>query len=480
MRNVATTINYTLKILWRKLAVNRAGRIISLYALLFLIFFNGKLRNLAPNNEPEAPPSPPEAETPPIPKFSVVNENVIPVREKFPDIPYERWYMSNATLRTSSFTLSLGEGKKEIAKIWPENHGVNDRVENQLLYSKYSDDMLSGHYRFHSTKTILFAGQKVKSSKRLPVGKAYFYKTGCPVKNCRLTYDLDKAKEADAIVFKDYVNGEFIEGYKRPLNQIWMLSLLEPPNYSKDFNPYKDRINWTATYRHDSELVTPYEKFVLYDRNIKSKNQTENIAAKKRGFKHQPGRIAWFVSNCEAPNNRLAYAKELAKYYPVDIFGRCGPHKCDLSRQEKCLSILQKDYKYYLAFENSNCRWYITEKFWIALRAEVVPIVMGAPVSDYEAVAPYGSFIHVDNYAHPKQLAEYLHYLDAHDAEYNEYFRWTGTGELINTYSYCRLCTLMHSEYPRMSYGDVQTWWQMGGTACSNDKNNFTLARVGP
>ncbi len=29
-----------------------------------------------------------------------------------------------------------------------------------------------------------------------------------------------------------------------------------------------------------------------------------------------------------------------------------------------CFDLLEKDYKFYLAFENSNCLDYITEKFW--------------------------------------------------------------------------------------------------------------------
>lgn len=32
-------------------------------------------------------------------------------------------------------------------------------------------------------------------------------------------------------------------------------------------------------------------------------------------------RVAWFVSNCGAKNSRLEYARELAKYIDVDIYG---------------------------------------------------------------------------------------------------------------------------------------------------------------
>ena len=65
---------------------------------------------------------------------------------------------------------------------------------------------------------------------------------------------------------------------------------------------------------------------------------------------------------------------------------------------------------------------------------------MGPPVEDYEASAPHKSFLHVDQFAGPQALAEYLHVLDQNATLYNEYFRWQGTGEFINTHFFCRLC----------------------------------------
>ena len=75
--------------------------------------------------------------------------------------------------------------------------------------------------------------------------------------------------------------------------------------------------------------------------------------------------MAWFVSNCGARNGRLQYAKELQKYIEVDIYGSCGTKRCPRSQAKNCFNMLNKDYKFYLAFENSNCRDYITEKFFV-------------------------------------------------------------------------------------------------------------------
>ena len=65
-------------------------------------------------------------------------------------------------------------------------------------------------------------------------------------------------------------------------------------------------------------------------------------------------------------NGRLDYALTLSRYIKVDIYGKCSPNglKCARSKNEECMDELQKDYKFYLAFENSNCRDYISEKFF--------------------------------------------------------------------------------------------------------------------
>lgn len=49
---------------------------------------------------------------------------------------------------------------------------------------------------------------------------------------------------------------------------------------------------------------------------------------------------------------------------------------------------------------------------------------MGAKPEDYERSAPYRSYIHVDEFESPKELAAYLHQLDKNDELYNSYFRY--------------------------------------------------------
>lgn len=137
-----------------------------------------------------------------------------------------------------------------------------------------------------------------------------------------------------------------------------------------------------------------------------------------------------------------------------------------------CFEMLNRDYKFYLAFENSNCRSYITEKLYVNGLGRsrddynLVPIVMGGSREDYRRAAPPNSFIHVDDFASPAELAKYLRYLDGNDEAYNRYFDWKHprmTGEFINTFFWCRLCALLHAAperaKPGLSYKNIALWW---------------------
>ena len=73
----------------------------------------------------------------------------------------------------------------------------------------------------------------------------------------------------------------------------------------------------------------------------------------------------------------------------------------------------------------------IRHVYWMKLccvisRHDVIPIAMGAAPEDYRRAAPPHSFIHVDDFRSPKELAAYLHRLDQDDALYNQYFAWKG------------------------------------------------------
>ena len=100
--------------------------------------------------------------------------------------------------------------------------------------------------------------------------------------------------------------------------------------------------------------------------------------------------------------------------------------------------------------------------YWVTadlLMCQVLPIVMGARPEDYAAVAPAHSFLHVDDYAGPEELAEHLLALQDSPEEYNAFFRWVGTGRIIDTKFLCRTCALLHHPHPPPFHSDLEEWW---------------------
>ena len=154
------------------------------------------------------------------------------------------------------------------------------------------------------------------------------------------------------------------------------------------------------------------------------------------------------------------------------IYGRCNWTETSPIKQpgNMALKKLQKQYKFYLAFENSNCYGYVTEKFFKTIGKGLVPIVMGGS-KNYKKIAPPNSYIDIDDYKSPQDLAKYLKYLDKNDKEYLKYFEW------IHDYSYykinskwCQLCRkLNNASEPEKSYSNITKWWlhnNKGQSAC--------------
>ncbi|KAK2162782.1 hypothetical protein LSH36_91g00008 [Paralvinella palmiformis] len=350
------------------------------------------------------------------------------------------------------------------SRIWPTLHEREDRILTQLnlipTNPKHKDQT--------EQKLILLYNGLPDGTLH---GSARFRADGCPVDNCFVSNDRDVMDKADAVVFE---GGMFDNVHQpRPPGQIWILFLLESPENVADFTSHRDVYNWTATYRLDSTINTPYERFIPY-----ANASDVQLPPPRRNYaKGKTKKVAWFVSNCYSVNKRGAYATELAKYIAVDVYGACGNMTCLRDDRKRCYQMLTDTYKFYLAFENSNCRDYITEKFyWNALYNDIVPVVMGAHPDDYAAVAPPGSYIHVDDFESPRHLAEYLHKLDNNDTLYNEYFRWKGSGEFINTKYWCRLCSLVHEAASdraplAMWYGNMGRWWN-GPGICVHPRTN--------
>ena len=197
-------------------------------------------------------------------------------------------------------------------------------------------------------------------------GDLTFRHEQCAVDHCVLTDNSQFAQDADAIIFQGNI-GSAQQSISKSPNQVWIYYQLESPVHSDNFyQPHLSYINWTATYRRDSTIVTPYAKYVPFsvDKYVLDDSFTSKIPTLDYA-KGKTKAVAWFVSNCMTTNGRMEYVKELQNYITVDIYGDCGKLNCSKKFPVKCYEMLKDQYKFYLAFENSNCKDYITEKLFL-------------------------------------------------------------------------------------------------------------------
>ncbi len=102
-----------------------------------------------------------------------------------------------------------------------------------------------------------------------------------------------------------------------------------------------------------------------------------NLGQEYRSRKHQ---ILWFVSNCRSRTKRHQIAEEINKHFPIDQYGQCSYFNRTRKRiPSKSFEPTLSQYKFYLAFENTNFQDYITEKaFYNALAHGRILVVLGA------------------------------------------------------------------------------------------------------
>jgi alpha-1,3-fucosyltransferase len=303
-------------------------------------------------------------------------------------------------------------------------------------------------------------------------GQEPFHIYDCPEKRCSTTEDLDDFNDADAVVVCGRLlnwDAEPVVPPRRDPDQVYVYFNREAPVTQMGNNHLlKNIFNITMTYRLDSTIPFPYSIIIPK----KDRSNYKEVTLDDIKDKSLTNPISWMVSRCHKSGCvRYEYAIDLSKYITVDIYGRCGNLKCSRTDNGSCMIMQERQYKFYLAFENTVCEDYVTEKAFRTLQYNIVPIIMGG--ANYTKILPPHSFVDVRDFQSPQQLAEYLQFLVDNDEEYLKYFQWKRDFE-IKTLGihepFCKLCELLHKERKFLVDFDLEDWWDTkSGEVCMNE-----------
>jgi hypothetical protein len=307
-----------------------------------------------------------------------------------------------------------------------------------------------------------------------------------PSIRCTITNDRSQINVSDVVLFRARRLDELPLPTRPSPKQKWVFFEVEPPYKVYEFTnltKYKDVFNLSATYSSESDFPhlidlkkchVDEKKLQLYSKMNFAANKTRNVA--------------WFATNCKSQSKREQYIKEMQSNIGVDIYGKCGNLSCGTNyfkswSEAKCHETLfnyNNSYRFYLAFENSLCYDYLTEKLWKLKGYSVIPIVMG--LADYKNMLPEKSFIDVTDFESPQKLAEFLLKLSKNDELYNEYVaRWRSLEcePWYPPYSpwQCKICEGLHKLDGRTQIiHDIARFW--GSRKCLTPSMYFQSAAL--
>ncbi|XP_042865869.1 alpha-(1,3)-fucosyltransferase C-like [Penaeus japonicus] len=298
-------------------------------------------------------------------------------------------------------------------------------------------------------------------------GQEPFQAAGCRVDACMITIDrnLFPLEELDALVWHTRSRDVSLPEKRSPHTRYVLVARESPGhNYSRFLEFVRESrltFNWSFSYTADSDIRYPYGQVVKREKPMQLPELTRNYAEGKTKL------AAWFVSNCNTESKREKLVTSLQKWITIDVYGKCGSFRCAPTNWRECHALLNTTYKFYLSFENSLCRDYVTEKFYTPLQLDVVPVVYG--YANYAHFAPPHAFIDARAFSTAKELAEYLLYLDKNDTAYNEYFLWKPyyrqlTQHDLKAQAFCDLCERLHADNDPKTH-DIGSWFDEG-TQC--------------
>lgn len=330
-------------------------------------------------------------------------------------------------------------------------------------------------------KTILiWNGAQIEDTAPFGLGHQPFVQHACEVSDCivfgnRSSLPLDKY---DVILIHMHeLSKTYMPHFPRQNHQRFVFLTQESPDSmdTVSVTTMGNLFNWTMSYKVNSDIQFLYGRIdpgpTAPETAEKANEMIErtHLPSAKNYATNKTKQVAWMSSHCPTPSLRETYVHQLRKFISVDIYGSCGNLTCPHSIRSnylsdpKCYRKLEKEYKFYLSFENSICTDYVTEKFFEIMNHDLVPIVYGG--ANYSQLAPPHSYINALDYT-PEKLADYLKMVDANDTLYNEYFWWkdhyrveAGIDNRAR-HGFCDLCKKLHEDQDVIkNYPELVSEW---------------------
>ena len=357
-------------------------------------------------------------------------------------------------------------------------------LQNNLELSKYETKYnfslmvatkpLNNRTLIEKPKQILFYNPATYQLSRNINSQSKFSFKICEISRCVMTFKKADVYKSDAIILLSMKG----QNLKKKSGQVWIVLQQESPQmhqllYHRNAPVHlSNKINWTMTYSKNADIYLPYGRFRhLGQQRIQQRDYVQIANSKSKD-------AVWIVSHCKTYSKREDYVKILRQYISVDIFGRCGRKlKCGKRfLHDSCFDILNTTYRYYLAFENSLCQEYITEKFFENYHYDIIQVVRADIKSNTTLNINSNAYINANAFKNAHELGKYLKSLSTKPEIYASMLRQKEEYEVISykdlfQNAACEICKRLHSTEKYMSLYPSMHQWMIEKEPCVNPKD---------
>lgn len=274
------------------------------------------------------------------------------------------------------------------------------------------------------------------------------------IHGCILTANRNFIEKADAILIhhRDIAwDASNLPWFPHPPHQKWIWMNSESPSNTAWIPGLNDLFNVSLGYRRDADISVPYGSLIPVHDGFE--DFVDFLPSEKDKL------VCWIVSNYKPEHRRVQYYEQLSKYVQIHVYGEFFERRVSEQEYKDIISSC----KFYLSFENSAHKDYITEKLFNTLDLGAVPIVFGPSRKNYECFIPGDAFIHVDDFPSMRALAKHLFLLHRDQTLYLRYFRWRRHFRVKTAYfpveHSCRSCEYIRQNRQYQVLTNLYQWY---------------------